>query len=60
MLKAFNKLINRLLRWFGFKRLIAEITYTSPKEARKFFGLDREEELVEYLGEEIKKGLKKQ
>ena len=56
-LKVFNKLFNKLIRWLGFKPLTVEITYTSPEEARKLFGMDKEEELVKYLGVEIKKAM---
>jgi len=44
------KVFSKLIRWLGFKnRLSAEIIYTSPEEARKLFGMDREEELIKYL-----------
>lgn len=56
-LKVLNKLISKLIRWIGFKHLTAEIIYTSPEEAHKLFGMDQEEELIKYLGVEIKKAI---
>lgn len=57
-LKILKKLISKLIRWLGFNRLTVEFRCTSPEEARKLFGMDEEKELIEYLGEEIKKEIR--